>query len=78
MHGWSYVRIQENLWAGGVFRSPSGLLVLFILLIFLNSIFKDLPDVSDDNEVLVAVKCCSLCIIENEVNTLCSGMQYIH
>ncbi len=27
MPGWSSIRIQENLWAGGVFRSPSGLLV---------------------------------------------------
>ncbi len=27
MCGWRSVRIQENVWAGGVFRSPSGLLV---------------------------------------------------
>ncbi len=27
MRGWRSVRIQENVWAGGIFRSPSGLLV---------------------------------------------------
>ena len=30
MPGWSSIRTQENLWAGGVFYSPSGLLVLLL------------------------------------------------